>query len=273
LTTDSALPKGSQFLYKAGFSLLNGQIYVFGGVQDYQKIAIINECNIVETARKLNNAFDVEFGSLLTVPETTDKVVLCQGYSKKCESFNGVESVTIADTRNAHNSACMGLNQGQATIIAGHDSTNGTVETFELSGWQFVAPHPAGNLGEHSCASIPNGIITIGGERDDDITDTDGNTKLVYLYRNAQWSVVGAMKNHNEHATIITFSDFFIVFGGNDGHTSVERVEWDGNNVTSTEVINAHQSNCFNPIVFETAPDQCQDFCSDDFCYDLGIAD
>ena len=76
----------------------------------------------VDTDRKLNNAFDVEFGSLLTVPETTDKVVLCQGFSQKCESFNGVESVVIADTRNAHNSACMGLNQGQATIIAGHDS-------------------------------------------------------------------------------------------------------------------------------------------------------
>ncbi|CBY12283.1 unnamed protein product [Oikopleura dioica] len=189
LTTDSALPKGSQFLYKAGFSLLNGQIYVFGGVQDYQKIAIINECNIVETARKLNNAFDVEFGSLLTVPETTDKVVLCQGSSQKCESFNGVESVVIANTRNAHNSACMGLNQGQATIIAGHDSTNGTVETFELR------------------------------------------------------------------------------------HDQVERVEWDGNNVTSTSVINTHDAECFNPIVFETAPDQCQDFCSEDFCYDLGIAD
>jgi len=58
-----------------------------------------------------------------------------------------------------------------------------------------VAPHPAGNLGEHSCASIPNGIITIGGERDDGIDDTDGNTKLVYLYRNAQWSVVGQMQN------------------------------------------------------------------------------
>jgi len=46
LTTDSALPKGSQFLYKAGFSLLNGQIYVFGGVQDYQKVRMLSKISI-----------------------------------------------------------------------------------------------------------------------------------------------------------------------------------------------------------------------------------
>ncbi|CBY19682.1 unnamed protein product [Oikopleura dioica] len=52
-------------------------------------------------------------------------------------------------------------------------------------------------------------------------------------------------------------------------YNSVERAEWDGNNVTSTQVINNHGENCFNPIVFETAPDQCKEFCSENFCYDV----
>jgi len=281
LTTDSSLAKGSQFLYKAGFSLLNGRVYIFGGHQDTQKIAIINGCEIEETSKRLINSFDIEFGSLVTVYETTDKVVLCQGaslipdddddkyvLSKKCETFNGNESVQIAETRNAHKSACMGLNRGQPTIIAGTGSNNGSVETFEISGWQFVQAHPAGDLEEHSCATIPNGIITIGGGKDDD--ELQQNIKTVYLYRNAQWSIVGEMLNNNEHATIVPFSDYFIVFGGTDGNDNVERVQWDGNNATKNEVINAHSVECFNPIVFETQPDQCQDFCSDDFCYDLG---
>ena len=56
-----------------------------------------------------------------------------------------------------------------------------------------MAPHPAGDLEEHSCATVPNGIITIGGGIDDDVSDTPGNTRTVYLYRNAQWSIVGQM--------------------------------------------------------------------------------
>ena len=74
----------------------------------------------------------MEFGSLITVYETTDKVILCHGTSQKCESFNAEESVNIADTRAPHKSACMGLNRGQPTIIAGKGSHNGTTETFEI---------------------------------------------------------------------------------------------------------------------------------------------
>jgi len=47
----------------------------------------------------------------------------------------------------------------------------------------------------------------------------------------------------------------------------VERAEWDGHTVTSTEVINDHGGDCTRPIVFEAAPDQCKEFWSEDFCY------
>ena len=50
--------------------------------------------------------------------------------------------------------------------------------------------HPAGQIYQHTCASVPNGIVTVGGY----INET-GYSKNVYLFRNGQWSVVGQMQN------------------------------------------------------------------------------
>ena len=59
-----------------------------------------------------------------------------------------------------------------------------------LSGWQNSVSHPAGRIYGHTCASVPNGIVTVGGY----ISGT-GDSKNVYLFRNRQWSVVGQMQN------------------------------------------------------------------------------
>ncbi|CBY15355.1 unnamed protein product, partial [Oikopleura dioica] len=181
----------------------------------------------------------------------------------KCESFDGDETVAIAETNVGHNYACMSINeQGRPTIIGGIDTSS--VEILETSGWQNASSHPAGKISFHTCASVPNGIVTVGGY----VSET-GNLKNVYLFRNGQWSVVGQMQNYQRDATMIAYDKFFIVFGGIYNPYSVERAEWDGNNVTSTQVINNHDGGCANPIIFETAPDQCKDFCSENFCYDF----
>ncbi|CBY16126.1 unnamed protein product [Oikopleura dioica] len=66
--------------------------------------------------------------------------------------------------------------------------------------------------------------------------------------------------SHHAYATIIAFDNFFIIFGGASGprYHSVERAEWNDNNVTSTQVINNHDRSCYRPIVFEASPDKCQ---------------
>ena len=83
--------------------------------------------------------------------------------------------------------------------------------------------HPAGQIRRHTCASVPNGIVTVGGY----VYET-GDLKNVYLFRNGQWSVVGQMQNvkfrlrlfinfhfkYQRYATMIAYDKFFIVFGG-----------------------------------------------------------
>jgi len=253
-----------QFLYAAGHSILNGQVYIFGGHQDSKKIGKMEDCVFEDTGKRLLSSFYSDYGALATLKESSEKIIFCNGHSdSKCESFDGDETVAIAETNVQHKYACMSINeQGRPTIIGGSDSS--FVEILETSGWQNSVSHPAGKIYLHTCASVPNGIVTVGGY----ISGT-GSLKKVYLFRNGQWSIVGQMQNYQREATVIAYEKFFIVFGGVNGYNSVERAEWDGNNVTSTQVINNHDGDCVNPIIFETAPDQCKDFCSENFCYDV----
>ena len=69
---------------------------------------------------------------------------------------------------------------------------------FFSSGWQNTQPHPAGNIYEHACASVPNGIVTIGGR-------VSSRLKNGYLYRNGQWSVVGQMQKVKKALSLINY--------------------------------------------------------------------
>ena len=46
-----------------------------------------------------------------------------------------------------------------------------------------------------------------------------------------------------------------------------KRVEFNGQEIVSSEIINEHPGPCLRPIVFQSTPDECKDFCSEDFCY------
>ena len=161
----------------------------------------------MDTGKRLLSTFYSSWGSLVTIKESSEKIILCNGYSDsvKCEMFDGIKTVAIAETRVNHKHACMSVNeQGKSIIIAG--SVSSSVEILEIrskhkiikkksiifSGWQNTQPHPAGKLHGHSCASIPNGIITVGGDVQN---DNQHKAKNVYLFRNGQWSSAGQMQN------------------------------------------------------------------------------
>ena len=57
-----------------------------------------------------------------------------------------------------------------------------------------------------------------------------------------------------------------VYFLKNSELSYVEKVIWDGQNVTSSTVINIHEGDCRRPIIFESDPDVCSENCQD-FCY------
>ena len=55
------------FIEGAGFAILNGQGYLFGGNTDYQKIATLDGCTFNPTPYRLLSKFESTYGSLLTI--------------------------------------------------------------------------------------------------------------------------------------------------------------------------------------------------------------
>ena len=93
----------------------------------------MESCEIVDTRKRLLQVFYSYEGSIVTVPELHDEIVICQGYpysgqDGSCETFDGENSVQISNTKAEHNHACMALVNNQATIIAG--TSTATVETL-----------------------------------------------------------------------------------------------------------------------------------------------
>ena len=89
-------------------------------------------CEFRDTGKQLLSSFYSSSGSLATLKESSEKIILCNGYSNplKCESFDGDGTVAIAETKVQHISACMSINeQGRPTIIAGSGSSS--VEILE----------------------------------------------------------------------------------------------------------------------------------------------
>ena len=94
------------------------------------QIGKLESCEIVDSGKRLLTSFSATSGSVVTVPEVHDEIVICRGGSAACETFDGRISVQIMSTKTSHQHACMALFKNQATIIAGEATA--TVETLAV---------------------------------------------------------------------------------------------------------------------------------------------
>ncbi|CAG5078362.1 Oidioi.mRNA.OKI2018_I69.PAR.g8966.t1.cds [Oikopleura dioica] len=262
------VPQTSTYPYLewSGHAILRGEVYFFGSRSELtKKIAKLSGCRIETTKKQLLNAFDTAYGSLVSLTGG-EMVILCQGSTKNCESFDGEKSQSIVSTKVQHESACMAQYKNAPIIVGSHSPRSNRVEIYTPSSqtfaWEDATAHPE-NIFSQTCLSVINGVLTIGGYLNE---IDDGPTRNIYLYRDDQWSLVGELQYFNRFGSSIYFGDYFLVFGGNYGTNYVEKVIWDGQNVTSSTVINIHEGDCRRPIIFESDPDVCSENCQD-FCY------
>jgi hypothetical protein len=83
--------------------------------------------------------------------------------------------------------------------------------------------------------------------------DVSGNFERIL-----QFKVVGA-------PSLLFYDNYILSFSGYMEH-AVERANWNGTHVTSSEILNEHESDCQYPVIFETFPDACSDSC-ENYCF------
>ncbi|CAG5109783.1 Oidioi.mRNA.OKI2018_I69.chr2.g4272.t1.cds [Oikopleura dioica] len=256
------------FLYGSGSALVNGEMFFFGGQYDNRQIAKLQDCEFKQMSMRLAREYTY-MGSLVVIPSesgltrsTSDEIVLYSGnnnygYCQEIFEHRGTLSISEIDrTQNLHTSGCMGLFDGKPLIVAGGNSY---VEILGTNGWAYKESHPL-RLQFHACLTIDDGVITTGGYKNYEYI------KDVFFLQNGAWSQVGELSNTYKYGSMIIVAGGFLVVDGGESNM-VERVEWDGNHVTSTQNLTEHTGDCYRPTLFLSSPDECKRFCSSDYCY------
>ncbi|CAG5105141.1 Oidioi.mRNA.OKI2018_I69.chr1.g1871.t1.cds [Oikopleura dioica] len=257
--------------FNSGHSLLNGQMFFFGGGWDARAIGKLNECSIERISSRLVNDFYAEGDSLVEMPFSNEIILCSDGYRvMNCEVFNGESTSQISSTIFYHNGACMAAYDDKATIIAGVSGPQ--TEILFDGDWSEVAPFPK-KIEQHSCVSVRNGIILAGGLLGEEVNVGYIYNRNVYFGREGIWSIVGILHSDYKLASMI-YNDANIIIA--NGYMSelnaVESMKWDGNSILSTAIINYHAGPCPKPTLFVSLPSQCSDPC-DDFCYTVDAGD
>jgi len=101
---------------------VTGYTFISVKLFKFLKISKIVGCSIIELEIKLLRDVYADYSSLVTVPEIKDEVVICGGFDKSCESFDGENSIILSSTKVLHKRGCMALYEGQATLVGGETS-------------------------------------------------------------------------------------------------------------------------------------------------------
>ncbi|CAG5102267.1 Oidioi.mRNA.OKI2018_I69.chr1.g221.t1.cds [Oikopleura dioica] len=259
------------FLGRAGSAMVNGKMHIFGGTADTRKIGILDGCEIRRLRYRLINEYTTS-SSIVSVPTLQgSNALLCFDFKqtgKECEEFNGEISLRTIPSEVTHLGACLAIFKGQPTAVSSYEPDGWkTVETRGQDGWSFLSEHPR-KLKYHTCLGLADGLMTIGGE------DFDGFQRIndIWLLRDSDWNLVGTLKQVPYFFFLFLteflfkqawYASSFLISGeifaiSGDYPYAIEKIEWDGTSVVSSEIINNHPAYYAKPIVFETDAEFCK---------------
>ncbi|CBY20479.1 unnamed protein product [Oikopleura dioica] len=258
---------GHYYMDYAAVAVLKGEVMVFGGKSDFRKIASLNECSFEELPQRLQRGFQTETGSLVAFNE--QNVLLCfadDTNNNMCEKYDAeseTSSLSVSNSRYPHRTACLGHIDGSPVAVAGFGYSTfdrKKVEQLTNDAWLALPSHPK-DVSAHSCLNLENGLLTIGGWLDV-LVDQVKYSKEIYLLRKNSWTLVGTLqKASGGHSTIMVSSGEIINVSGVNSPFNIEKLKWDGDHVTSTEVLFENNFFIYRPVLYESYRNACSATC------------
>ncbi|CAG5079111.1 Oidioi.mRNA.OKI2018_I69.PAR.g9171.t1.cds [Oikopleura dioica] len=194
---DAFSPKINQ-IYFAGSVFFKGELWIFGGYPDGNKISILGGCNFEEQQTRLKYLFSTERHALTLFEEN---VWLCFGNARRCEIFDGETSVLDDQNVNVARGydVALGVYDQQLIAVGGYGVSRGKVELRDEQKWRLIEDHPV-DIAYTEVISFKRGILTLGGTsaRVDDMNE-DGYevVKGIYRLEDYVWSQVGELQHAN----------------------------------------------------------------------------
>ncbi|CAG5113968.1 Oidioi.mRNA.OKI2018_I69.chr2.g8056.t1.cds [Oikopleura dioica] len=255
----------SQYGYfdRIGHEIFQGDIFFFGGRSDELKIAKLDGCEVVELDVRLLFPYDCYYGSSTANEE---EIFICFSESpyRYCEGFDGNQMREIScTTEYSHQKGCMAYYNDDVYAIGGtrsNEPTHGNVEILGYSGWTLGVPmnEESGSHG-HECLPVSNGILLFGGNAESPDYDWE---RAVHFFTGTNWSVVGFLNEPQRYPSGAVIGNYVFVVSGRKKPYAIERLEWTGSNITSSEIIHNHIDNLNRPMVWEGNPTLCEAECN-----------
>ncbi|CBY23939.1 unnamed protein product [Oikopleura dioica] len=255
------------YLQYAGYEMLKGNLYIFGGLVAPTQISILVDCEIKPLTATLQYGFQSPTGAISTLPGIKNEVFLCFYASPytKCEEFDGESSEqNPAITTNSHRYGALAV-YGTGLLAVGSTTTSvaNKVELLNIGGgWQAVADHPR-SIKQPGIVSVDEGVLTLGGYQ----ADTSPNAPIneVYLFKDLEWKMVGRLTHASHYNSVIRNGKNIINVPGL-GSRVVESLSWDGYALGLSSDILELPFEVQYPILFNAAPDACVDSC-ENYCF------
>ncbi|CAG5111210.1 Oidioi.mRNA.OKI2018_I69.chr2.g5540.t1.cds [Oikopleura dioica] len=227
------------YLYWSISALVRGKVYVIGGYGEYKfRIAMINDCEIEELDAKLGNSYSLSSAAVTAADQQS--ALICFPYEKykKCEEFDGSVVSTKPATKYSHEDSCLALYHDHAVAVGSYRSDGRKkVEKFDGDSWTELPDFPK-KIYFHSCIGVYDGFLVLEYSKD------------VYLLRDSKWTVVGQLNEFHSFSSAARIGNTIYLVSGNSKPYAVEKLEWDGEQIASAEVINNHSSTFIRPIIF-----------------------
>ncbi|CAG5108415.1 Oidioi.mRNA.OKI2018_I69.chr1.g3784.t1.cds [Oikopleura dioica] len=244
--------KQFHYLYAAISALIRGKIYIFGagGINDSGlRIRMISGCGIKELDVKLNNQY--YWGSSVVTAADQQSAMICfpeDEERKKCDEFDGSAVSIKPATKYSHKNSCLALYSDQPVAVSSHLSDGyKKVEKFDGATWTEMEDFPKAIL-VHSCIGVFDGYLLLGGSYQEN--NEYYSSKDVYLLRDSKWTVVGKLNEKHWYSSATRIGNTIYLVGGSKEPFAVEKLEWDGEEISSAKVINNHSGDFPRPIIF-----------------------
>ncbi|CBY34839.1 unnamed protein product [Oikopleura dioica] len=245
--------------------MLNGEIYIFGGSSNFNKIARLQECEFKELSIQLEDRFDSVSGALITF---SNRVYLCffAWPYNSCEEFDGEQTVKSNFTTNhAHCYGSLGVYNDQLLALGAGDwpgeGVRNKVEILKNETWIEIADFPL-DIQLTSTITVPEGMLVIGGWNQEsgllrENPNSGGFYKQVYLLSDNVWSLVGNLNEPVSDATVIRVGEWIVTVAGDSANNNVERFKWNGQEIENVETISKHENTILRPIAFQSYKNFC----------------
>ncbi|CAG5108419.1 Oidioi.mRNA.OKI2018_I69.chr1.g3786.t1.cds [Oikopleura dioica] len=231
-------------------AMIRGKIYIFGEGYGYElRIKMIRGCEIKELDVKLNNQY--YWGSSVVTAADQQSAMICfpeDEERKKCDEFDGSAVSIKPATKYSHKNSCLALYSDQPVAVSSWLSDGyKKVEKFDGASWTEMEDFRKA-IYAHSCIGVFDGYLLLGGQYEEN--DNFYNSKDVYLLRDSKWTVVGQLNEIHFYSSATRIGNTIYLVGGKKEPFAVEKLEWDGEKISSAKVINNHSNPFWRPILF-----------------------